>query len=80
MKTTEVIEGHYDEVTFGWMDDDGDFRPLDDPDTVIQELTTRDDFRKKLIEAINFLVNQIKLNIGTDLKDIWKRLDRIEGK
>jgi len=33
----------------------------------------------KLIETLLILVEDIRDNLGMDLRDIWERLDRIEG-
>ena len=82
MKTTTVIKSHIEDdmSELGWWDDGGDtFHPLQS-DEAIAEFIKRDDFREKLIDGVDMYLQCLVGTILEDLKDIWERLDRIEGK
>ena len=71
MKTVKKIEKSIDEIRFGIIDGDAEFIPItSSKDGKITQ--------EELIDAICFLVSEIKSTIGEDLEDIWKRLDNIE--
>jgi len=75
MKTQEKIVTETSDCFFGWFDGD-EFIQLDE-ETIV-DLLNRKDFREKLIEAITASFLSLRDAVVDDLKDIWKRLDRIE--
>ena len=70
MKTKTVIETNTDEIQFGYVDENDDWIEI----THETELS-----QKELQGAVQYLKEQIQQNISNDLRDIWERLDKIEG-
>jgi hypothetical protein len=75
MKTKKAIVTETDSIVFGWLDGE-EFIEMNDGTR--EELLKRKDFRRKLLEALEFIVWDLRTHISTDLKDIWKRLDSLE--
>ena len=75
MKTQEEIVTRTENVSFGWFDNE-EFIELDEESKA--ELTKREDFKERIIEAIEFCFYDLRDAVIEDLNDIWKRLDQIE--
>jgi len=81
MKTVKSIENHLDDIQFGWWDPEKEeFYPIElAEDEEGQKLLKREDVIERFLDSMILFTNDLKENIGRDLKDIWERLDRIEN-
>ena len=81
MKTITKIESCIDSAgEFGWWDEEADTFYSLESDEAVADFVKRKDFRKELVNGINSHLRCLVETIRGDLEDIWKRLDRIEGK
>ena len=80
MQTKIICE--VDDLVFGWYEPETEeFHIIEDvEDEETQDLIKRDDFRERLLEALEMYNESVREVFGEDLRSIWKRLDRIEEK
>lgn len=79
MITKKTIEANVDMLRFGYWDDESDtFIALDhcDKDKAMEILG----INPVLLRAFNMFASEIVDLMGRDLRDIWKRLDKMEHK
>jgi len=78
MKTSKRIDCETERIKFGYFDEEK--QKWIDLDSIeeIEKFAKRKDFRTELGNALNGLTEMIIECVGTDLRDIWKRLDQLE--
>ena len=79
MKTNVVksvnVETNLEKISLDYFDEDNIFTIESGDEEKYAELFK---CSPKLVETLLILVEEIKDKLGTDLRDIWDRLDRIE--
>ena len=78
MKTSKRIDCETERIRFGYFDEEKqEWIDLDSIEE-IEKFAKRKDFRTELGNALNELTEMIIECVGSDLRDIWKRLDKLE--
>jgi hypothetical protein len=83
MRTEIRTSTETEKIMFGYWDDDvKEFYELRDSisDEEMAKAAEKLGCSPVLINALIMLTDNIVVNVGKDLKDIWKRLDKIEGR
>ena len=78
MKTEKVIKSQTEDLHLNCMNKDEVLTIPEDMDD--QEAAKRFKCSPVLVDTLLMLVSDIRELIGSDLKDIWQRLDRLEEK
>ena len=79
MKTVTSIEIKTDEIVAGYIgpNDDDEWLSFEDEETC-EKLEATPGGVKLLAESARELARDIRDNVGSDLRDIWERLDDLE--
>lgn len=78
MNTEKEVSTNTDSLIFGyWEDETETFVPLTDEEDV-KEFLGRNDWKEKLIDAIEMTVQSISEEVSRDLTEIWERQEKIE--
>ena len=82
MKTTTVIESETENLCFYLWDDEKDemIEVEEMSDEEIDKILKRPEIMKLLLKSLLDLVREIRSTVGEDVKEIWKRMDKIEIK
>lgn len=79
MRTKAVIETNTENLRFGFWDEENDtFVDLKDCDK--EEALNHLGINSHMLDALNMFADEIVDLIGSDLRSIWKRMDKLEGK
>lgn len=79
MHTKTVVKTNTEKLRFGFWDEKNDtFVTLDDCDK--KEALSYLGINPNMLDALNMFAGEIVDLVGTDLKSIWERIDKLEAR